>query len=192
MSSIFQVADPALAAFLSDTRRRRILLAFVGRERSLAEVSTSLAIPLSLLHYHAKRLLALGAVEIVREQARAGRAVRYYRATSDAFFIPTDLMANSVGAVLSRELRAGLDAAAGRSTGMILDLDEAGRPRLRFVGDELAKIPWEVWRLLRLSTRAAEEFATELRALVHRYEERSLESGPTYLFHAGFIRRRGP
>lgn len=179
-----------MVAFLADSRRRHILLAFVGRERSLTEVSAALSMPLNLLHYHVKKLVTLGIVEVVREQPRAGRAVRYYQASSEAFFIPTYLMANSVGAVLSRELRLGLDAAASEAAGMLLDLDDSGRPRLRFIGDELATMPWEVWRLIRLSRKAAAEFAIEFKALVGRYEEQSSDRGPTYLLHAAFMRRR--
>lgn len=179
-----------MAAFLADSRRRRILLAFVGQERSLTDVSAALAMPLNLLHYHVRKLVAFGVVEVVRERPRAGRAVRYYRANNEAFFIPTNLMANSVGAVLNRELRAGLDAAASEAAGMLLDLDDSGGPRLRFIGDELPAVPWEVWRLIRLSRKAATEFSTEFRALVRRHEEQSLDAGPTYLLHAAFIRRR--
>ena len=179
-----------MAAFLSESRRRRILLSFVGQERSLSEVSAALEMPLNLLHHHVKRLLTFGILEVVREQRRAGRPIRYYRATADAFFIPATLMASSVGATLSRELRAGLDAAAHEAAGMVLDLDGAGRPRLRLMGDKLPSIPWEAWRLMRLSRKAAMEFGLELNALLRRYERQASDTGPTYLFHAAFIRRR--
>jgi hypothetical protein len=190
LTSVYEVSNPALADFLGDTRRRMILLAFVRQERSLTEASASLVMPLNLLHYHVKRLVGLGALSVVREQRRGGRAIRYYRASASAFLIPSHLMTKSVGASLSRELRALLDDAAGEAAGMMLDLDEADRPRLRFVGDELTAIPWETWRVMRLSTGETAKFASELKELVKRYEGRSRASGPTFLFHAAIVRRR--
>lgn len=192
LSRFFEITDPGLAAYLADPRRRRILLAFVGQERNLTEASTALSMRLNLLHHHVKRLLAFGAIKVVREEPRAGRAIRYYRGANQAFFIPTRLMASTVGASLARELRLVLDGAAGEAAGMMLDLDEAGRPRLRFIGEEIESIPWEVWRILRLGRSAADAFSIELKALIRRYELAATDSGPAYLFHAALIEREDP
>lgn len=38
--------------------------------------------------YRIPRLQALGLLRLARSQVRGGRAVRYHRATADAFFVP--------------------------------------------------------------------------------------------------------
>jgi DNA-binding transcriptional ArsR family regulator len=166
-----------------------LLLAFVGRERTLSEVAESTGMALNLLHHHVTRLVRHGLVEVVGERRRAGRAIRYYRATHDSFFVPSHLVARSLGATLGKEIRRALDDAAAGRGGMMIDLDEEGRPRVRPVGDDASSHPWEMWRVLKLDKKSAARFAAEVKALVQRYSSEP-PGKETFLFHAAFINRR--
>jgi DNA-binding transcriptional ArsR family regulator len=167
-----------------------LLLAFVGREQTLSEVSETTGMALNLLHHHVTRLLGQGLVEVVRERRRAGRAVRYYRATHDRFFVPSHLTARSLGATLGKEMRRVLDDAEAARGGTLIDLDEEGRPRVRAVSDDVSSDPWEMWRVLKLDRRRAAQFAAEVKAVVQRYAS-DPPGKETFLFHAAFINRRG-
>jgi hypothetical protein len=86
------VTDPKAAAVLADPRRAMFLYPFVGRERCASDVATAYGLPLNTLMYRLGRLCALGLLEVTRVEPRAGRAIRFYRATADAFFVPLTVL----------------------------------------------------------------------------------------------------
>ncbi len=183
-------ATDQVAVFL-DSKRRRILVSFMGRERSLSEAAGALSIPLNLLAYHVGRLLGLGLLRIVREQKRAGRPIRYYRAAADSFLIPAAAMGRRVGDGLTTELRTALDRAdtlAGASD-MLVVLDEAGTPRLERRGGNVDADACEYWRVLILDRDQARLLTRDLRALLRRYEGTPGRGKRPYLAHVGLARR---
>jgi DNA-binding transcriptional ArsR family regulator len=165
-----------------------LLLEFVGSERTLSDVASTSGLGLSLLHHHVMRLLAFGLVEVVREEPRAGRPVRYYRATHDAFFVPSDLASGSFSEPLQKEMRRALENVTDQSSGILIDLDDEGRPRVRPVGEDGPSHPWEMWRILKLDRKAAADFGLELKALVRRFSMESKEK-ETFLLHVAFAKR---
>ena len=62
--------------------------ALTGREASVGALARELDWPLDTAHYRVKKLLRLGLLRVVREEKRAGRPVKVYRAVADAFFLP--------------------------------------------------------------------------------------------------------
>ena len=81
----------------------------MGRERSLSEAASLLAMPLNRLAYHASVLVKLDLLGVAREQKRAGRRIRHYRAVADSFRVPAAAMRTGPGVALAAEMRAALD-----------------------------------------------------------------------------------
>lgn len=191
LSSVMRVEAAEMAAVFLDPRRRRILTAFMGRESSLTEAAERLAMPLNGLAYHVGRLLELGLLRVAREQKRAGRPIRHYRAAADAFLIPAAAMGRGVGDGLTAELRAALDRAeplAGASD-LLVSLDEAGRPKLQRRGGTIDADACEYWRVLALSAAEARQLNRELRTLLRRYEGAPGPGKAFYLAHAALAPR---
>lgn len=122
-----RVEAPEAAEALVHRAQRDMLAPFIGRERSLSEAAGEVGISLSGMAYHVQRFLRLGLLEVVREVARKGRAVKIYRASSDAFFIPYRVVAyESVEALIHGEaqpyLRESADAVA-RAYERLLEAD---------------------------------------------------------------------
>lgn len=170
MSRTLDVSSSSVARILEDPRRRRLLLSLIEQERSLKEAADSNKLPLNLAHYHLNKLLSAELVEITRQQKRAGRPVRFYRARYSAYFIPAALLRTPPMEKLGRGLAAALESARHRSgVGVLLDVDDSGRARIREAAGS-GRLPLEVWRRLNLSRRDAEALFEELTKSIHRYE----------------------
>lgn len=89
--TFFRIESRAQARLLSDPVKGTFIHPFIGRECSVGEAAQTLACSIQAMHYRVKQLLVLGLIEVKREEKRAGRPIKYYRAVSDAFFIPDDL-----------------------------------------------------------------------------------------------------
>lgn len=82
------VEQPEAARLLLEPATLRALSPFVGRGRAASEVARELAMPLNTLLYQIKQLLKAGLLEVVREERRAGRAIKRYRAVAESFLLP--------------------------------------------------------------------------------------------------------
>lgn len=83
-----RVEQSETARLLLEPATLAMLSPFVGRERAAAEVARELAMPLNTLLYGLKQLLKVGLIEVAREERRAGRAIKFYRAVAEAFLLP--------------------------------------------------------------------------------------------------------
>ena len=66
----------------------RVLAEFTGRENTVSCAAAALGLSVTAAYKLLKRFEACGLVGVTRTEARAGRAVRHYRAVADAFFVP--------------------------------------------------------------------------------------------------------
>ena len=82
------ITSPDAAAFLIRRAGRRYMWPFLGCESTVAQAARELNIAPNSMLYRVRRMLELNLLEVVREEARAGRAVRVYRAVADRIFIP--------------------------------------------------------------------------------------------------------
>lgn len=80
--------DPEAARVLADAQSRRYLEPFIWRERRVTDVAAELGVTKNAMLYQVNKLLSLGLLEITRSEARAGRAIRYYRSSSQGYFVP--------------------------------------------------------------------------------------------------------
>jgi hypothetical protein len=174
LSSARRIDDPKAAAVFSDPFRRRILLLFIAREYAIAELAAAIGMDVRRLHYYVRSLAALGLIRVMRTRRRAGRAIRFYRASAVAFFVPAEIETAHPSLRLAREMDENLRAVRMlRDEGTLYDVDEEGRPRLRPVASSKEKGPaaFEIWRLLRLSQAAARDLERDLTAVLKRYED---------------------
>jgi len=188
------VRDPAQAAAFTNPLLRRILLWFTRRPKSVGETAAASGMDLRRTHYYVQRLAALGLVKVVAERARAGRAVKLYRAIGDSFFVPDEAALKGFGDDLALELRESVNRERSRSDGGILFTAFAdGSPRGRFVGSRRASTAaTEMWRALRLRAPEVAALKRDLRALLNRYQRlRADAGGDIYLVHAAVAPRLG-
>jgi hypothetical protein len=186
-----RIADPRLVGVFLDSRIRRLLLAFVDRPLSVAAAARLVGEPIGRVHYHVTSLARKDLLRVVREEKRAGRAVKYYRAAAASFLVPLDLLDRSPGTGLAAELRASLDDALLRSDeDGILFYTEDGEPRVSWFGQARAMgAAGEFWQIVGLSEPDVGTLGAELRALMLKYEARSRAGGRSYLIHAAFAPR---
>lgn len=86
--SAYVVSDQTQARFLTDPAKKRFLLPFLARERRIAEAAAEVGCSINRMLYQARTLVDCGLLQVLREEPRAGRAVRVYRSVHDAYFVP--------------------------------------------------------------------------------------------------------
>ncbi|GHF54321.1 transcriptional regulator [Deinococcus metalli] len=102
--------DARQAELLFDERTRRLLAPFVGHDRTASQVAALLGTPLNSLLRGVRLLLDAGLLTVTREEKRAGRPVRHYRAVAERFALPYALTpAETPEALLAAE-HAGPEA----------------------------------------------------------------------------------
>lgn len=189
LSRAFRIRGPAAAAVFADARRRRLLIAFMGRERSLSNAATTLAMPMNRLAHHVGSFLRLGLLCVAREEKRAGRPIRHYRAVADSFLIDAAVMSRSAGAGLSAELGRALEQARPPEADMLVSVDETGRARMERVGEPGWSDACDHWRVLTLTCSEAEGLSRELAALLGKYGGGPGKGRKAYLARAALAPR---
>ena len=82
------LGSPAAASLLRNPRVLLLLEALMNEACTLRPVAARLRIPLPTAHRLVNRMIAVGAVDIVGAVTRSGRAMKLYRSSSGAFFVP--------------------------------------------------------------------------------------------------------
>lgn len=88
MSSVLHVTDPAAVRLLTHGRVRRVLGTFLAGEGTVAGSARATGLDIRAVHRDVRALCAAGLLAVVREEKRAGRPVKVYRAVAPAFFVP--------------------------------------------------------------------------------------------------------
>jgi len=192
------VSDPTAARLVADPHAARFLEPFMGQERTASPVASELGVKVSSMLYRIQQLLDLGLLRVSRVEPRRGRALKYYRAVADTFFVPFELtdaetleaLGSSSANEMKRSLEASLGAgheAAGRAFegwGVRLMRDREGRLDRSLAPEgeaadatsfpELALDPrapalWDQHCLLDLTEAEAKALQRELSQLYGRY-----------------------
>lgn len=188
------ITDPAAARFLSDVRSLRLLEPFLTTDRSVKEAGELLGLDLQSMYYRVQRMRALGLLEVVGSEARRGRPIKRYRAVSDSFFLPLDLLDDGPEELgrhsqqafreqLARGLRHAFDEALTdlRGWGMVLSrgerafsMDVLGPEGVsfgdRFMSDPTMPAAASSWHDLWLDHDRARELLAEIYAVIGRYQ----------------------
>jgi DNA-binding transcriptional ArsR family regulator len=183
------ITSAAAAAVFAVDRQRRLVESLIGSAMTLSALAHAVEMPLSLAHYHVARLLALGLIEIEREERRAGRAVKHYRAAAWRFFVPAELLPGLPSAGLNQRMRATLDEHLVRSLeGMIFGHDgKFVSMQLRRHGNQNGN-SMELWLDIGLSRADSTQLMAELRGVVDRYRTRGSPTEPQHLVHVAMAR----
>lgn len=97
------VTTAEAAAMLADPALQGYLAPFIARECTIGQAAKELGVSTNSLLYRVKRFEAADLLRVVREEPRAGRAVKIYRSTADAFYVPFTLTkAETLEALLLR------------------------------------------------------------------------------------------
>lgn len=190
LSRTLRIEDGRRAAAFSAPLRRRLILALVPRERSVKDLADSLGVEMKRLHYHVTALVELGLVVVAREQPRAGRPVKLYRAASSSFFVPDNVASTAPTDALANGLREAVRRQRERSSGGFqFDTDAAGSPRMTRVEarGRRPEAAIEQWRVLKLSRADAARLAQELSECVARYA--GSPAGQAHLVHVAVALR---
>lgn len=176
--------------------RCRLLMACTHREKTLTQLKAEIGAPLPKLHYHAERLIAAGLLTVSRSEARAGRAIRYFRALAERFFVPHAFLPQLPSDAWITELRQALRDESNRSgeVSLLYASDPHGRMIVRLVRGEDSAPPGsiELWRRLRLDPEQRAALGEEMGALLERYAMVEPGDGAKdFLAHAAFA-PRGP
>jgi hypothetical protein len=83
--------DARAADFLLDASNHGLLEQFWGRENTVAQAALSANMKSNSALYRVQRMLKMGLLEVVRIEARRGRAVAHYRVSADEFYIPFEI-----------------------------------------------------------------------------------------------------
>jgi DNA-binding transcriptional ArsR family regulator len=194
LSGALRIDDPGQAAAFENPLRCRLLVACAHEEVSLAQLEKRFGIPLPKLHYHMRRLLEANLVTISRSQARAGRAIRFYRAVAEKFLVPHAFLTDAPGENWATELRQLLRDENNRNDELSLLYVPAadGNLRVRLVRSEHAgpARTFERWRLMKLNASQRMALAQELTDLIERYAALGPSTGAEmYLVHSAFAPR---
>lgn len=86
--SPFVVSDQTQARFLTDPAKKMFFLPFLAQERRIAQAAAEVGCSTNRMLYQVRTLLHCGLLQVLREEPRAGRAVKVYRSVHDAYFVP--------------------------------------------------------------------------------------------------------
>ena len=88
LSSVMTVSDPRAASLLTDPKALEWLKPSIGDALTVSEAARQEGVNPNTLYGWVKHLETVGLVHVARVQPRKGRAVKYYRAVADTFFVP--------------------------------------------------------------------------------------------------------
>ena len=195
-SSWSRVSDEAAARWLVDPVLRGWIAPFVGRERTLADVSRELGMPLNAVQYRARRMLDLDLLRVVGTRPRRGRAMKVYTTAGRGFVVPVSALPSQTleALLLQNELtgqraltrglvravergpeqghlvvRVELDAAGGLAAGLARD-DASFDLASELTSDRFPAV-WSSWSTVSLTHTDAKALQRELAAVWSRYQE---------------------
>jgi len=170
-----------------------LLTLLMKQQLSLTQMSERLGLGKSTVHYQLKKLLDNNIVSCIKEEKRQGRAIKYYAATSEKFFVPfvesnsNDIyeffaknelphfelfLKNSLKTQANYNANWGyaiFKAGKGVATGVLPEMSDSLDT---IVEDALkAEVPalWSSWSSLVLNTQQAKQLQLELTTLFEHY-----------------------
>lgn len=202
---VTRIEDTAVARLLLEPKAQRVLRIFLRAEHSASQVAAELGLKINAVAYWIGRLVRAGLLIETRRAPRAGQAIRLYRASADAFFVPFTSMPSESLEVMYQQLeipsgtafqhglvavmRQGkpgsgvcFSAPAGQLT--MIFTDERGQ-RLLNARRPDAPATVNLIDVLTLDFQDAKAFQHDLIELYQRYTGRS--GGQRYMMRLGFV-----
>jgi len=82
------VDDPRQAALLVDDDALRFFRPFLARDATVKDAAEEVGVSLDRMLYRVRTFVDAGLLRVVRERPRAGRPIKVYRSSHDAYFVP--------------------------------------------------------------------------------------------------------
>jgi hypothetical protein len=189
MNDQMAITSAAAASMFATARQRRIVEALIAAPLTLSALARQVQLPLSLAHYHIGRLLALQLISIVREDRRAGRPVKHYRAVARSFLVPAELLDELPGAGLNQLMRSALDHHLARTVTGIAFSHNGQYPQMQLIrNDAEPASALELWLDTGLSRADADQLLIDLRAVIDHYRTRTNPAEPRHLLHVAAVK----
>ena len=205
-----ELSDPEAVRIVTDPKARRFLEPLIGQERSAGQLARELGVDLSSVLYRVEQFMRLGLVEVGRLEPRRGRAVRYYRAVADGFYIPFGATAHPTTETLSPDAFENLQTllnksiahtwteAAGEPLALGLHLyrhadgglyrnitphpdEDAPNRFFETLLEPSSAAVWDTWGVRRLSRADAKKLQQELASVFKRYQPSDAEEDREYI-----------
>ena len=100
VSSYAEITEAAAVKVLMDRNQVQLLRPFFAEAVTLTQAATQLELPLQFLLRKVQRFVKLGLLNIVKEEARKGRSVKYYQTPAALLYVPASYV--DIGALLRR------------------------------------------------------------------------------------------
>lgn len=191
------ITDPALAQIIANRTQLRRLAPFMGHEMTVGQAAEQLGLTVTATYKIARRFVELGLLHQTRQEQRAGRAIKYYRAPGQ-FFIPFSVLSLEQAGEHNRQVhldrfnrnlaQATRQAFApdwGMTTGFIAtgeavyEITSADGQRWEQFGPD-APILLAGWNLIKLNKEEARNLQRQLADVFRPYFNRESEED-TYL-----------
>ena len=183
------------ALFFVQPTSVRHLFPFMGREASLAEAAERIGISKSHMSYWLRKMLRLGVIEQTRIIRRGKHNVPLYRATAEAFTVPTDQVPVATDEEIlnlnsrtfeAMERRSIVRSSSNNNPGWLLRLSFDERvPRLQMLPPSGLLEDSEVlnkWGCLALTKSQAKALRGEIMELLERYASQETFEGRDHLY----------
>jgi hypothetical protein len=206
MKESVEIRNTETARILTDITQARLLEPFFADDTTLSDAAKQLDIKLTTLLYHVTKFMRLGLLEVTKEEARKGKAVKYYRTTANAFSVPFDItpslslkqlltqLTQPTDDVFNREAARTLQEASSewlldvfcdKLDGITISIRRKDRPRddVSFDPNNAALV--SSMGTLYLDFVTAKAFQKDLRALLEQYKKKQNPKEQLYFYRVG-------
>jgi predicted transcriptional regulator len=209
MKERVEVNSTDIARVLTDVTQVRLLEPFFDGEITLSDAAKKLNVKLTTLLYHVTKFMQLGILEVSKEEARKGKAVKYYQTTAKAFFVSFDITPSTslkhllaqliqpTGDVFNREITKvlqelspqwGIEISSNqpKESGVTVFIKRKDRPEQRDIAfDPEGPAVMGAYGSFNFDFSTAKNFQRDLRNLLERYQKLQTSNEQLYFYRIG-------
>lgn len=194
------IDDAEQARLLSDPKAFRYFEPFLARESTVSSAAEIVGCGVDAMLYRVRSFCKAGLLRVIRVERRAGRPIRHYRSTADAFFVPLAVTPfASVEERLANQMKPFNDEVIAGMAHLIRQSGREGRRIYRgpdgevwtesardvdspfSLDDPALPAVFDVSARLKLDFENAKSLHHELRLLFERYHDLSVDGKREYL-----------
>ncbi len=209
------VTHTEAAQALLNAQTFRNFAVFLGQEQSLSKAAKILNQPASSLKYHLEKFIEWGLITQTRTEPRRGKAIKYYQAVADQFFISfadtkyetmTTLMQSMQIPLLEQYctdfVRAGFQIQPNANQGGMcirglgnqrfsIDFSATPPPNIEIEQNSIKPL-WNSWTTIYLTAEQAQALHQEIKRIwtrVLQEHSQAQQNTQAYTLHLGFTRQ---
>lgn len=200
------IDDPEQARLLSDPTAFRYFEPFLARESTVSRAAEVVGCGVDTMLYRVRKFCQAGLLRVSRSEKRAGRPIKHYRSTADAYFVPLSVTPfATVEERLANQMRPFNEEVVAGMAHLIRESGREGRRIYRgpdgevwtgsardvdspfYLDDPDMPAAFDVSARLRLDSESAKSLQHELRSLFERYKEVSVDGKREYLLQIALL-----